>query len=304
MLDIKRNLITSVPIIGLCLISYSGLQAQEIRFASWNIEHLAEENGTGCVPRHDSDYLKLQEFAIGLNADVVALQEVENLSAVARIFPENNWNIILSMRPASRTYSCRGSGSESTQQRVAIAIRKGLTYKNLGSFEELAIKREGLRYGVQIRILGEIDTVDVMAVHLKSGCFIDDFSSSERSACEVLEKQVPVLDQWIEDHVLNEQKFVVLGDFNHRLANEENKMWQILSEIQGVPLEISNSMQDIMGCHPRYPAPIDHIIMGPEASRLKVVGSEAVHYFPKKSEEMVEDDMLSDHCPISIVLKL
>ena len=195
MLDIKRNLITSVPIIGLCLISFSGLQAQEIRFASWNIEHLAEENGTGCVPRHDSDYLKLQEFAIGLNADVVALQEVENLAAVARIFPENNWNIILSMRPASRTYSCRGSGSESTQQRVAIAIRKGLTYKNLWSFEELAIKREGLRYGVQIRILGEIDTVDVMAVHLKSGCFIDDFSSSERSACEVLEKQVPFLDQ-------------------------------------------------------------------------------------------------------------
>jgi hypothetical protein len=35
-----------------------------------------------------------------------------------------------------------------------------------------------------------------------------------------------------------------------------------------------------------------------------VVGSEAVHYFPKKSEEMAEDDMLSDHCPISVVLKL
>lgn len=304
MLNMVKNLITSVSIICLCLISFSGLQAQEIRFTSWNIEHLAEENGAGCVPRHDSDYVKLQEFAVGLKADVVALQEVENIAAVARVFPEDNWDIILSKRPVSRTYSCRGSGFESTQQRVAIAIRKGLTYEDLGSFEELGLKREGLRYGVQIRILGEIDTVDVMAVHLKSGCFVDDFSSSDRSACEVLEQQVPVLDHWIEAHVLNEQKFVVLGDFNHRLANKENKMWQILSEIQGVPLEISNSMQNLTGCHPRYPAPIDHILMGPEVSRLKVAGSEVVHYFPKKSEEMVEDDMLSDHCPISVVLKL
>ena len=304
MLNMKRNLILSVSIICLYLISFSGLQAQEIRFISWNIEHLAEENGKGCVPRHDSDYVKLQEFAVGLNADVVALQEVENMAAVARVFPENNWDIILSMRPASRTYSCRGSGFESTQQRVAIALRKGLIYEDLGSFEELGLKREGLRYGVQIRILGEKDTVDVMAVHLKSGCFVDDFSSSDRSACEVLEEQVPVLDHWIETHVSNKQKFVVLGDFNHRLANDENKMWHILSEIQGAPLDISNSMQNLAGCHPRYPEPIDHILMGPEASKLRVAGSEAVHYFPKKSEERRVDDMLSDHCPISVVLNI
>ena len=78
--------------------SFSGLQAQEIRFTSWNIEHLAEENGAGCVPRYDSDYVKLQEFAVDLN-DVVALQEVENMAAVARVFPEDNWDIILSNRP-------------------------------------------------------------------------------------------------------------------------------------------------------------------------------------------------------------
>ncbi len=83
-----------------------------------------------------------------------------------------------------------------------------MTYEDLGSFEELGLKREGLRYGVQIRILGEMDTVDVMAVHLKSGCFVDDFSSSDRSACEVLEQQVPVLDHWIETHVLKSKNLL------------------------------------------------------------------------------------------------
>ncbi|MEC8458503.1 MAG: endonuclease/exonuclease/phosphatase family protein [Bacteroidota bacterium] len=304
MLKITRNLILSASKVYLGFIFFSVLQAQEIRFASWNIEHLAEENGAGCIPRHDSDYVKLKKFALSLNADVMALQEVENIEAVARVFPRNNWNIILSERPASKTYSCRNSGFESTQQRVAIVIRKDLSYTSLGSFEELALNRDGLRYGVQIRIFGEKDSVDVMAVHLKSGCFIDDFSSSERSSCKVLEKQVPVLDKWIETNVLNNRKFILLGDFNHRLANGNNKMWNIFSEINGAPLEIRNSMQNLTGCHPRYPAPIDHILMGPHAYRLKKAGSEAVHYFPHKSKEMSEDDMLSDHCPISVVLKI
>ena len=304
MLKIKRTFLKSAPTVCLCLFFFFESIAQEIRFASWNIEHLAEENGAGCVPRHDSDYVKLKIFALSLNADVIALQEVENIEAVARVFPRHNWNIILSERAASKTYSCRNSGFESTQQRVAIVIRKDLNYKSLGSFEELGLDREGLRYGVQIRIFGEKDSVDVMAIHLKSGCFVDDFSSSERSSCKVLEKQVPVLDQWIENNVLNRQKFVLLGDFNHRLANEHNKMWNILSEMNGAPLEIRNSMQNLTGCHPRYPAPIDHILMGPLVYGLKKAGSEAVHYFPHNSKEMGEDDMLSDHCPISVVLKI
>ena len=81
-------------------------------------------------------------------------------------------------------------------------------------------------------------------------------------------------------------------------------MWNILSEMNGAPLEIRNSMQNLMGCHPRYPAPIDHILMGPLVYGLKKAGSEAVHYFPHNSKEMGEDDMLSDHCPISVVLKI
>lgn len=302
----KRFILSIATFFSFFTLSVSNVQAQskELRFVAWNMEHLAEQNGKGCVPRYDSNYTKLRNFTESLQADIVSLQEVENMAAVYRVFPESDWTIILSQRPTSQTYSCRGNNQESTQQRVAIAVRKGIVFQDLGSYKEIAIDRNGLRYGVMIRLLGTEDTIDVMAIHLKSGCFVNDYTTSDRSACEVLEKQVPILDAWIESNIKEKRKFVILGDFNHRLTIKNNKLWSVLNEIDGERVLLKNSMQDLKGCHPKYPVPIDHILMGPDAAKLQKPGSELVHYFPKSGEQMVQDDMLSDHCPISVVLKI
>ena len=61
-------------------------QNANLRIVAWNIEHLAEHEGEGCG-RNASDYDALREFAATMNADVVALQEVENIAAIARVFP-------------------------------------------------------------------------------------------------------------------------------------------------------------------------------------------------------------------------
>jgi endonuclease/exonuclease/phosphatase family metal-dependent hydrolase len=83
---------------------------QTIRLATWNIEHLAERNGTGCRPRTDEDYAQLRAHAERLGADVIALQEVESARAAARVFPEDRWTIVMSERPAStRSGYCRGT---------------------------------------------------------------------------------------------------------------------------------------------------------------------------------------------------
>jgi hypothetical protein len=47
----------------------------------WSYLHLAENVGEGCVPRQESDYKELRNFARTLDADVFALQEVESLKA-------------------------------------------------------------------------------------------------------------------------------------------------------------------------------------------------------------------------------
>jgi len=284
------------------IILYSQ-ESEELRLVSWNIEHLAEKNDQGCVPRTDKDYEKLRDFAETLDADIVALQEVESKKAVARVFPEDAWNIIISDRPASSSYTCRGNGHESTQQKVAIAIRKGIAFEELESFKALALGRSGLRYGVVIRLTGTPEPIEVMAVHLKSGCFVEDYSTSDRSACETFERQAPILDTWMESKIEQKQGFIVLGDFNHRIANPDNRFWKELIEMDDQPVSIKNSMENLEGCHPRYPEPIDHILIDPAISKYYKEGSEAVHYFGMTVETIREENMLSDHCPISVVLE-
>jgi endonuclease/exonuclease/phosphatase family metal-dependent hydrolase len=297
---IKRTIYASI------LISFLApyLSAQEVRVASWNIEHLAEHNKVGCVPRSTLDYEKLRNFSELLNADVIALQEVENTAAVERVFPKSEWNIVLSDRPNSRSYNCRGNDQESTQQRVAVVLRKGIKYQNKGSFEELGLKMEGLRYGVVVEIFGDRDTINLLALHLKSGCFVDDYSTSKLRACEVLETQIDTLDDWIENSIRENKKFIVLGDFNSRLTVENSMFWNKLVNMDNMPIGIQNGMQNLTGCHPRYPDLIDHIILGPETSKLQIQNSQMVHFYSSTGRHMAEEDMLSDHCPVSLVLRL
>jgi endonuclease/exonuclease/phosphatase family metal-dependent hydrolase len=297
---IKRTIYASI------LISFLApyLSAQEVRVASWNIEHLAEHNKVGCVPRSTLDYEKLRNFSELLNADVIALQEVENTAAVERVFPKSEWNIVLSDRPNSRSYNCRGNDQESTQQRVAVVLRKGIKYQNKGSFEELGLKMEGLRYGVVVEIFGDRDTINLLALHLKSGCFVDDYSTSKLRACEVLETQIETLDDWIENSIRENKKFIVLGDFNSRLTAENSMFWNKLVTMDNMPIGIQNGMQNLTGCHPRYPDLIDHIILGPETSKLQIQNSQMVHFYSSTGRHMAEEDMLSDHCPVSLVLRL
>lgn len=290
-------------IVGTLLVVLSSCSTQ-VHFVAWNMEHLAENVGEGCLPRTEEDYQEMRSFAQTLKADVVALQEVESAKAVARVFPEEDWNIIISDRPASISYECRGNGQKSTQQRVGLAIRKGVGYEEVGSFKELALDREGLRYGLVAKVYHRKDTVEVMSVHMKSGCFVENYSTSDRRACETFEQQVPILDAWMEERLKAGKPFVVLGDFNHRIANPENKLWQELTEMEGKLVVIGNSMKELKGCHPRYPEPIDHILMGAGAEGMQVEGSERVYYFPgKDAEAMTQEDMLSDHCPIGVTLK-
>ena len=297
---IKRTIYASI------LISFLApyLSAQEVRVASWNIEHLAEHNKVGCVPRSTLDYEKLRNFSELLNADVIALQEVENTAAVERVFPKSEWNIVLSDRPNSTTYRCRGNDQESTQQRVAVVLRKGIKYQINKSFRELGLEMEGLRYGVVVEVFGDRDTINLMAVHLKSGCFVDDYSTSKLRACEVLETQIETLDDWIENSIRENKKFIVLGDFNSRLTVENSMFWNKLVNMDNMPIGIQNGMQNLTGCHPRYPDLIDHIILGPETSKLQIQNSQMVHFYSSTGRHMAEEDMLSDHCPVSLVLRL
>ena len=269
-----------------------------LTLATWNVEHLAYPADSGCKPRNPTDVAALKAYAAQLNADIVALQEVASVEAVAQIFPKDQWQIVLSKRAKSETYSCRENGYTSTQQRVAFAVRKSLPVLNTRHYDELAQGLNGLRYGLSITVDTADGATEVLNVHLKSGCFVDDYEKSDRKACPTFAKQAVWLDKWFEAKEASNEPYVVMGDFNHRLATQNNRfMKELASNSDGSASTLNHITHKVVSCHPRYPAPIDHVFAGglthTQAANVQM------RYFADNSEEA----MLSDHCAVTFTLE-
>ena len=298
----KLSLLTCCATIALSACSTVTNPEESLVVATWNIEHLAENNGQGCKARNETDYEQLKEYASNLKADVVALQEVESAKAVSRIFPEDEWQIIISDRPDSQTYTCRESGLTSTQQKTAFAVRNSLKIDSVEQLKAIAIPRPGLRQGIKLTVQHADEKLHIVNLHLKSGCFVDDYLDSDRESCAVLAQQVKILDDYLESQPLNQENWIVLGDFNHRLANPNNRFRKDLFHSPGLFADTSlpnKQLQNLTdgktGCHPKYPAPIDHIFISSALSTQYNSESIKFHYF----DNMNIDDMLSDHCALS-----
>ncbi|KZN29356.1 MULTISPECIES: endonuclease/exonuclease/phosphatase family protein [Pseudoalteromonas] len=278
-----------------------------LRIVTWNIEHLAADNTKGCKPRTQNEISALKKYASSLEADVIAFQEVGSIKALENIFDTSQWQLIISDRKDSPSYTCRGNGLTSTQQKVAFAVKKPLNVEKVVHHNQFSDIQVGLRSGLEVQIGYAGKTLDLLNVHLKSGCFVDDYRRSDKKSCQLLAKQVPLLDNWVESKSAEQANFIVLGDFNHRLTAPYNRVSRDLYHPDGLadkaPNNLSkatffNANQMLTGCHPYYPAPIDHVLVSNTLKPTYVKGSVQFHYF----DNMEPKKMLSDHCALSIDL--
>lgn len=79
-------------LVAILAVFASPALAETIKFTTWNIEHLRAENNTGNVRRDDDDFAALARYAANLDADVIALQEVDGPEAAARVFDPNEYD--------------------------------------------------------------------------------------------------------------------------------------------------------------------------------------------------------------------
>ncbi len=98
----KKRLLISLLFISL-FVAGSFTHAATIKIASWNIAWLNDENDTGMVQRKDEDYDVLKEYAKQLDADLVALQEVENAKAAMRVFDNSEYSFYFTNDDVQRT---------------------------------------------------------------------------------------------------------------------------------------------------------------------------------------------------------
>lgn len=260
-----------------------------LRIASWNLEHLAEANDSGCRPRTDDEYEALRAFAERLDADVIAFQEVESAPAAARVFDPEHYAVVIEERPGSGAHpACRGMEDHFlNRQAVGFAIRRDVAFTRHADVTAIQLGEPDLRSGVDVSVrLHEGSSIRLLALHLKSGCASGDTGPN----CDALRRQAPLVERWVEERAAAGERFAVLGDFNRRLDGGADAIWSDWDD--GTPDLALAGAGRTPACDPRYTQFIDHII---------IAGLDAPHA-GQFSEWPYEGARLSDHCPISVEL--
>ncbi len=266
------------------------VHARTIKIATWNLEWLTlRPQGdpalpNGVAPKTADAITRLRDYAIKLDADVVAFQEVDGAGMAARIFLPGRYQIVM------------GNGTEI--QRVGFAIRNNINFTRNPDLYALNLGNQGLRGGTDITIALDHSQLRLLAVHLKSGCSNTKLSrSDETTACAELHRQIPLLQNWIADRATANDAFLLLGDFNRRM-NDQDQMWKALQ--RKAPLTLTDEGQD----SPCWGGGsfIDHLITGGPARDWLVPGSLRVLVYREQGD--AEKALLSDHCPVSAKFEL
>ena len=276
------------------LLAAAGVcQAGEpLRIASWNLEHLAAAEGTGCRPRSEGDYQRLRRYARRLDADVVALQEVENAEAVRRLFPAEHYRVEIGAGDHRPPRPCRGAAYRLlTDHRVAFAIRRDVPYRRLPDVELPA----GGKPSPQIAVTVAGRPLHLLAVHLQSGCFTNRQDRRAGERCDALRAQADRVEAWIDRHSRAGRAAVALGDFNRRFTVPGDRVWKDLAD--GIPAPLTTLTRDhVQRCRGRYRGRpyIDHVVVNPAALALVRGELEPLVYRETGRESP------SDHCPIAV----
>ena len=278
-------------LVALALPAVAG-NAGELRIAAWNLEHLDDTDGKGCIPRTNTDYDAIARQVAASGADIVALQEVENEAAARRVFPAADWNVAVSSRPLmGRGRACRDR-PEARLGHLAtgFAVRRGIAWHRNDDLAALGRSGSFQRWGTDITVTVDGRELRLLSVHLKSGCWgaRQDRDGRRAKGCAVLRAQVGILKSWADARRAEGTAFVILGDFNRRLAIPGDWAWRLLSP-PSAPLHLATA-GFASRCDPRFKELIDHLVVGGGAETMVVPGS---------LRERPRHGPHPDHCAVS-----
>lgn len=240
------------------------------------------------LERSGTDLRGMVRVAERLDADVIAVEEVDGAEAASQVFRKYRF--------------CFTGGHE--VQNTGFAIRAGLPYRCGPDLMELSLGDQLRRGATLVLFPGTPRELYLLAVHLKSGCARGSLESHAR-ACERLARQAPALREWIAAQKRAGHRFAVLGDFNRELQHEHGEgLWsRIGAGGADDPLVNTADGEIFRNCFPgqTHTGYIDYILLGTELAPSLQRGSfERLTYSPVDAWRL----KLSDHCPVAIRLRL
>jgi endonuclease/exonuclease/phosphatase family metal-dependent hydrolase len=294
--------------------------ADRLTVATWNLEWMMRPQvfdalAAGCFGRGDrpgggdrsipcdllprgrwseADLARIRAFAATLPADVVALQEIDGADAAREIFPGHAFCFTRRRQV----------------QNVGFAVRKGIRFRCNRDYAALALPEDAVRRGADITIEpGTPREMRLLAVHLKASCNRDPLTAP-RDDCAILQRQVPVLEDWIDRRARDGAAFGVVGDFNRRFDRERAggrddrgavvAIWPEIDdgEPDGADLIDPGAGLGPVSCGNGHGKrmPVDYLILGERLAARLVPGSFRAWEYPPGGR-------WPDHCVISIELE-
>ena len=292
-----------------------------LKLATWNMEWLLTPEGFNalkdhCTPAGDlqrrrqrslpcdvaanlersaTDVAAMARYARQLDADVIALQEVDGANAARQIFPRHEF--------------CFTGGP--AVQNTGFAIRRGLPFRCGADLATLSLGDTVRRGATIVLYPGTRRELHLLGVHLKSGCARAQLDTREHS-CERLARQGPALHDWVAGEAQAGARYAVLGDFNRDLLAESGALsnhappgglWAQLQEAGSSLMFNTAEGKPFRNCHIGQPHTgyIDYILLGNALKSSLIAGSfERLTYSASDAWRL----KLSDHCPVAIKLSL
>jgi len=268
--------------------------AAEIKLATWNLAWLTlRPAGDPILPhnlttRAPADFERLAAYARRLDADVVALQEVDGPEAAARVFDPRSYAFFFA--------------DEHDVQRAGFAVRRSLRVRqnpDLAALDVHAAARFSQRRGTDITVEAGGVRLRLLSIHLNAGCREGRLTRRARD-CEALAEQADVLAGWIAARRREGVAFAILGDFNRRMTGPRD---DLLDRLGGRMVRVTEGVSDPCWAGARGTRPfIDHILLGGGAERWWMRDSLRVLVYAERNRAL--RPRISDHCPVSIRLAL
>lgn len=246
----------------------------------------------------------MKAVAEKLNADVIAVQEVESPEALQQIWPKDEYDFYVNM-------------NSPWIQRTGFVVRRssGFEIGRMGDIQSLgdAFKHHA-RHGTELPVSIKGTSLKLLSIHLKSGCFDHALNSGYATqrdkasgviTCDVLKNQAPALEAWLDNSIKSGFSAMIIGDFNRRFdapierkTDPEVSLNAQLSDGEPSaarlfrPTEGFSALPECRGGGSRWL--IDHALMSADLREHYVTGS------------LLEFPVLlkgSDHCPVSFKMK-
>jgi endonuclease/exonuclease/phosphatase family metal-dependent hydrolase len=307
-----RSLFLALLVLLVTLVAQSA-SARAISIASWNLNnlhHVAGEPLRDRAPvRYEEDYATLRLYAERLNADIIALQEVNGPQAARRVFPPAQYELYFSGRYAEDRANRRASDRIYT----GFAVRRRVfTDVSKRDYADIGVGHgdRRTRWGTDLLVAIDGRQLRLLSVHLKSGCPRGSLERSRSGSCATLAQQREPLEAWIDARAVERVPFVIVGDFNRAfdVHGARDHLWREVDDSDPAGLNLTrlpfkSKSKCWRGTSAYHVEPIDFFVFDARAwQRVKRASFTQLTYEPRHRD--IKRRTPSDHCPIRVEIDL